>query len=73
MKTLVTGATGFMGSSIVRKLIKDNTEVRVLLRKSSDTRNIAGLDVEKVYGDIRDSEAVQAALKDCDTLYQTAA
>ena len=73
MKTLVTGATGLVGSSLVRELLKGNTEVRVLIRKNSDIRNITDLDVEKVYGDIRDSEAVQAALKDCDILYHTAA
>lgn len=73
MKTLVTGATGFMGSSIVRELLKDGVEVKVLVRENSNTRNIEDMDVEKVYGDIRDGESIKAALHECDTLYQTAA
>jgi dihydroflavonol-4-reductase len=73
MKALVTGATGFIGSSIVRELLKDGVEVKVLLRKESNTKNIDGLDVEKVYGDIRDKDSVKAALEGCDTLYQAAA
>jgi dihydroflavonol-4-reductase len=73
MKKLVTGATGFIGSAIVRELIKDGEDIRVLVRKTSDTRNIDNLDVEKVYGDIRDGDSMKRALKDCDTLYFTAA
>ena len=73
MKKLVTGATGFMGSSIVRELLKDGEEVKVLLRKTSDTSNIDGLEVEKAYGDIRDGDSIKNALKGCDTLYYTAA
>lgn len=73
MKKLVTGATGFIGSAIMRELLKDGEEVKVLVRPTSNTRNIDGLDVEKVTGDIRDTESMKAALKGCDTLYLTAA
>ncbi len=71
MKKLVTGSTGFMGSSIVRELLKDGVEVKVLVRKTSDTRNIDGLDVERALGDIRDGASMRDALRGCDTLYYT--
>jgi dihydroflavonol-4-reductase len=73
MKTLVTGASGFISSTIVRKLLKEGADVRVTTIKGSDTKNIDGLDVEKVYSDIRDRDSIRAALKGCETLYTVAA
>jgi uncharacterized protein YbjT (DUF2867 family) len=73
MKTLVSGTTGLIGSVLVRELLKDNTEIKVLVREKSDTRNIDGLAVEKVYGDIRDTGKIKSALKGCDVFYQMAA
>jgi len=72
MKSLVTGATGLLGSSLVRELLKNNSEVKVLVCEKSDTRTIDGLDVERVKGDIRDGEAMKAALKSCNIFYQNA-
>ena len=73
MKTLVTGATGFIGSAIARQLVSDGAEVKVLVRASSDTRNLEGLDVERVHGDICDADSIRAALSGCDTAYFAAA
>jgi len=72
MATLVTGATGFIGSHIARKLVERGEHVKILLRKSSKTSNIDGIDVERVYGDVLDIDSINEALKDCDTLYHTA-
>jgi len=72
MAILVTGATGFIGSHIARKLVERGEHVKVLLRKSSRTSNIDDIDVERVYGDVMDINSVNEALKGCDTLYHTA-
>ena len=73
MKTLVTGSTGFLGSAVLRELLDDGREVKVLIRKGANTANIDGLDVEIAYGDLRDSESLQSALNGCSTLYHAAA
>jgi dihydroflavonol-4-reductase len=73
MKTFITGATGFIGASIVRELLKDGREVRVLVRKGSDTSNLVGLDVELWQGDLRDHAGLHQGLKGCDVLYHAAA
>ena len=61
MKTLVTGGNGFVGSALVRKLLAREEDVRITIRHQSTTVNIDDLDVERVYADIRDSEAVRKA------------
>jgi len=73
VKALVAGATGFIGSAITRQLLSDGDDVKVLVRETSDTRNIDGLDVERRRGDIRDADSVRNALKGCDTLFFAAA
>jgi dihydroflavonol-4-reductase len=73
MKTLVTGSTGFLGSSVLRELINDGREVKALIRKGTSKKNITGLDIEIAYGDLRDIESIRSALNGCDILYHVAA
>ncbi|MFI5322229.1 MAG: SDR family oxidoreductase [Thermodesulfobacteriota bacterium] len=72
MATLVTGATGFLGSHIARKLAGRGDRVRILLRKTSNTINIDKIDAERVYGDVTDIDSIRKAMDGCDTLYHTA-
>jgi len=72
-KTFVTGATGFIGASIVRELLKDGREVRALVREGSDTSNLAGLDIELWRGDLLDRDSLRHGLKGCSALYHAAA
>ncbi len=73
MTTLVTGATGFLGSALARELLKDGRTLKLLVRKNTDTRNIDDLDCEVAYGDLRDQDSLKSALAGCKTLYHTAA
>ncbi len=73
MTVLVTGATGFVGSAVVRRLLTAGTAVRVLVRRTSDRRNIDGLEVEIATGDVRDGPSLKRALAGCDGLYHVAA
>ena len=73
MKVFVTGATGFIGASLVRELLKDGCEVRVLARAGSDRSNLRGLDLEIHEGDLRDADGLRKGLAGCDRLYHAAA
>ncbi len=73
MKALVTGASGFVGSAVARKLIEQGHEVRVTLRPSSDRRNIQDLPVEQVNADLTDAESLKKAIEGCDSLFHVAA
>ena len=73
MTILVTGASGFVGSAVVRELLSAHHEVRVLLRTNSDTRNIDGLPVARVVGDLTDPASLARALSGCKALFHVAA
>jgi dihydroflavonol-4-reductase len=68
-RALVMGASGNVGACVTRHLMSDGADVRVLLRKSSSTKGIEGLDVERQYGNISDAAAVAAAMSDRDVVY----
>jgi len=73
MKTLITGASGFVGSAVLRQLIFAGHSVRALVRTNSDRRNLAGLPVEIVTGDLTDRASLDRALVGCSTLFHVAA
>lgn len=73
MTTLITGATGFIGSAVARELTDNGEKIRCLVRATSNLKNLDGLVVEIAIGDIRDINSVQRALKGCDRVYHLAA
>jgi dihydroflavonol-4-reductase len=72
-KVLVTGASGFVGNAVARACARSGREVRVLVRKSSNTQWIRGMGAELIYGDLRQPESLAKALEGCDELYHVAA
>jgi hydroxymethylglutaryl-CoA reductase len=72
-KVFVTGATGHLGANLVRRLVADGKDVRVLLLKGESTEAVDGLPVEKVHGDLRDIESLERAMQGCKQAYHVAA
>ncbi|MBO0863868.1 MAG: NAD-dependent epimerase/dehydratase family protein [Mycobacterium sp.] len=66
---LVIGASGFLGSHVTRQLVRNGEDVRVMLRKTSSTRGIDDLDVERCYGDVFDDAALRSAMTGCDVVF----
>lgn len=73
MTTLITGATGFVGSAVLRCLLHSGHEMQALVRPGSDRRNLAGLPVRCFEGDLTDPESLRKAMIGCDTLFHVAA
>src|SRR5947208_2760526 len=73
MPTLVTGATGFIGSRVARLLAQRGEPVRALVRPSSRQENLRELDPDVVTGDLQDPESLRRAVEGCDTVYHVAA
>ncbi len=72
-KVLVTGAAGFIGSHVVRELLKKNVEVRALVMPGENTANIEGMEIEKIQGDVLDKEIIKQAVAGVDTVFHLAA
>ncbi len=73
MRVCVTGGTGFVGSYVVRALLDDGHEVRVLHRQSSKLTALDNLDYESAIGDVTDFASLEVAFKDCDWIFHVAA
>lgn len=72
-RALVTGATGFVGANLVRKLLARGYRVRVIVRPLADRSALEGLDVEYARGDILDPETLEGAMRACDVVFHAAA
>src|ERR1039458_1593125 len=73
MLAFVTGATGFLGSHVARVLAEQGAELRLLVRPTSDLRNVDGLDADRFVGDLRDAASIEKALSGCDVVFHVAA
>src|SRR5712692_4885603 len=73
MKAFVTGATGFVGSHVARVLAGQGADLRLLVRSSSDLKNIQNLNAERVTGDLRDPNILETAISGCDVVFHVAA
>ena len=73
MPIFLTGATGFLGSHVARVLAEQGADLRLLVRPTSNLKNIEGLKAETVVGDLRDPASLEKAMSGCDTVFHVAA
>src|ERR1700751_1752700 len=72
MRSFVTGATGFLGSHVARVLADQGADLRLLVRATSNLRNLEGLKAETAIGDLRDVGSLENAMAGCDTGFHVA-
>jgi dihydroflavonol-4-reductase len=73
MTTLVTGATGFVGSHVTHQLVSSGANVRVLVRPTSNLKLLENLRVERVEGDLRDAASIERAMQGVRRVFHVAA
>jgi dihydroflavonol-4-reductase len=73
LKIFLTGATGFLGSHVARVLSDEGASLRLLVRTTSNLRNLEGLKAETATGDLRDPASLEKAMSGCDTVFHVAA
>lgn len=73
LPTLLTGATGFVGSAVARSALARGHRLRLLVRPNSDRRNVAGLDAKLVEGDLKNPASLARAVAGCGTVIHVAA
>jgi len=73
MIAFVTGATGFLGSQLARVLAEQGADLRLLVRASSNTKNIDDLKADRVIGDLRDPASLEKGIAGCDAIFHVAA
>jgi dihydroflavonol-4-reductase len=73
MPTFLTGATGFLGSHVARVLAEQGANLRLLVRPTSNLKNLEGFKAETVTGDLRDPASLEKAMSGCDTAFHVAA
>jgi dihydroflavonol-4-reductase len=73
MKVFLTGATGFVGHHVAKALAAEGADLRLLVRKSSNLRNLEGISGDTVVGDLLRPETFAPALAGCDAVMHVAA
>jgi dihydroflavonol-4-reductase len=73
MKVFLTGATGFVGHHVAKALAAEGADLRLLVRKTSNLRNLEGIRGDTVVGDLADPEPIKDALEGCDAVMHVAA
>jgi len=73
MKILVTGATGFLGNNLARKMLQQGHQIVTTVRPTSDLRPLDGLDIETVHANLTDSKGMAPVVEDVDLVVHCAA
>lgn len=73
MPIFLTGATGFLGSHVARVLSDQGADLRLLVRKTSNLKNLEGLKAETSIGDLRDPASLEKAMQGCEVVFHVAA